>query len=202
MQWCARLGSAYNQRGRSSSSHALACAWSGAQQLRGSSLTRPSVAAAVAAAARAPCRVQTQQDWVAAQVAAHPADPWWVVMGLLQAQADGMYQGYAAAMAAAAGAAGGQQEEAPLSRSDLLFLNSNGEAGVMLLAAACSVAWCLLHACAWRAGALSMRRRSHFSDAALHARNVAAHTPQCVQASCTTCSTCLTRVARGRGWTR
>jgi hypothetical protein len=45
-------------------------------------------------------------------------------VGLLQAQLDGLYEGYAAAVAAAQAA--GQQMEL-LSRDDVLFLNSNGK---------------------------------------------------------------------------
>lgn len=70
------------------------------------------------------CRIAQQEVWLAQQVAAHPTDPFWQVVGLLQAQLDGLYAGYAAAIAAAQAA--GQQAEL-LSRDDILFLNSNGE---------------------------------------------------------------------------
>lgn len=62
--------------------------------------------------------------WLTQQVAAHPSDPFWQVVGLLQAQLDGLYEGYAAAITAAQAA--GQQTEL-LTRDDVLFLNSNGE---------------------------------------------------------------------------
>jgi hypothetical protein len=70
------------------------------------------------------CRIAQQEVWLTQQVAAHPSDPFWQVVGLLQAQLDGLYEGYAAAITAAQAA--GQQTEL-LTRDDVLFLNSNGE---------------------------------------------------------------------------
>lgn len=69
-------------------------------------------------------RVAKQEEWLNKQVAAHPSDPFWQVVGLLQAQLDGLYEGYAAAIEAARAA--GQEVEL-LSRDDMLFMNSNGE---------------------------------------------------------------------------
>jgi hypothetical protein len=68
--------------------------------------------------------VAKQEEWLNKQVAAHPSDPFWQVVGLLQAQLDGLYDGYAAGIAAARAA--GQEVEL-LSRDDVLFMNSNGE---------------------------------------------------------------------------
>jgi hypothetical protein len=70
------------------------------------------------------CRITQQEEWLNKQVAAHPSDPFWQVVGLLQAQLDGLYEGYAAAVSAARAA--GQEAEL-LSRKDMLFMNSNGE---------------------------------------------------------------------------
>lgn len=70
------------------------------------------------------CRITQQEEWLNNQVSAHPSDPFWQVVGLLQAQLDGLYQGYTAAIAAARAA--GQEAEL-LSREDMLFMNSNGE---------------------------------------------------------------------------
>lgn len=70
------------------------------------------------------CRIAQQEVWLNKQVAAHPSDPFWQVVGLLQAQLDGLYEGYAAAIAAARDA--GHDIEL-LSRDDVLFMNSNGE---------------------------------------------------------------------------
>jgi hypothetical protein len=70
------------------------------------------------------CRIAEQEAWLNQQVAAHPSDSFWQVVGLLQSQLDGLYEGYAAAIAAAQAA--GQQVEV-LTRDDVLFLNSNGE---------------------------------------------------------------------------
>lgn len=70
-----------------------------------------------------PSRIAQQEAWLLQQVAAHPADPFWQVVGLLQAQLDGLYEGYAAAIKAARAA--GQDTEL-LTREDVLFLNSNG----------------------------------------------------------------------------
>lgn len=70
------------------------------------------------------CRIAQQEVWLNQQVAARPSDAFWQVVGLLQSQLDGLYEGYAAAIAAAQAA--GQQVEL-LTRDDVLFLNSNGE---------------------------------------------------------------------------
>lgn len=76
------------------------------------------------------CRIKHQEQWLKQQAAAHKHDPYWQVVTLLQAQVDGLYAGYSAAMTAAeaAAAAAGQQLEVPrLGRDDIIFLNSNGE---------------------------------------------------------------------------
>jgi len=69
------------------------------------------------------------------QVSQHPADPFWQVVGLLQVQLDGLYQGYAAAIKAAQAA--GQDAEL-LSRDDVLFLNSNGEQCWLVCSSCCA----------------------------------------------------------------
>eukprot|EP00775_Hariotina_reticulata_P011811 gene11811-11955_t len=74
--------------------------------------------------------IKHQEHWLKQQAAAHKHDPFWQVVVLLQAQVDGLYEGYAAAMTAAeaeASAAGKQLEVSPLGREDIIFLNSNGE---------------------------------------------------------------------------
>lgn len=70
-------------------------------------------------------RVAQQESWLEQQVQEHTADPFWQVVGLLQAQLNGLYEGYAAAILAARAA--GHEVEL-LSRDDVVFLNSNGEA--------------------------------------------------------------------------
>lgn len=53
-------------------------------------------------------------------------DSYWQAVGLMQAQLDGVYLGYNAAMDAAV-AAGSAAEQHRLSRDSILFLNYNGE---------------------------------------------------------------------------
>jgi len=60
-------------------------------------------------------RIKHQEHWLKQQAAAHRKDPYWQVVALSQAQVDGLYAGYAAAMTAAeaAAAAAGLQLDVP-----------------------------------------------------------------------------------------
>lgn len=78
------------------------------------------------------CRIDDQEQWLRQQAAApaHSQDPFWQSVGLMQAQLDGLYLGYDAAMDAAEAAGGAAAAAAAgerLSRDGILFLNSNGE---------------------------------------------------------------------------